>query len=429
MGDPATLLQEATVPVSYRPSRAGGRHPGRAITAAALFAVLLAGCSSLAGSGTSSTAPSSSTGAPAARCPAGTTNDGRLCVADGDAARQTADIIRSTFKDDKLGAVVAGVWQHGHPVVVGALGETLTGVPATVDMHHVTGNISSSMLVTAFLQLVDQGTLALDDKLSKWYPHLPKANAITLAMLARSMTGYAHFPASKAFLKKLYADPFQYWNPDALIAFGTGAGEPKFEPGTDFLFADTNLMILSQVVQKAAGRPLSELIQDHILAPLGMSNTTPPQTANLPDPVLHGYTGERGVWEDSTYWNPTWILYNGGMGSTQHDLRVFIEAVGSGRLVSKKSHQEQLAPTTVGLDGNTADRYYAMGIVVTNGWLVANPTMPGYRGIIARLPGKDITIVIYNTNTQVSENEPPQASTMFHAIATLLAPDQPPKPI
>ncbi len=374
----------------------------------------------------SASSPTTGTASAGAECPAGTAADERLCVADSDTARQAADIITSAFADGKPGAVLAGVWQNGDPLVVGALGETMTGVPATVDMHFVTGNSATPMIMTVLLQLVDEGTLSLDDTLSKWYPDLPKADVITLAMLARSMTGYSHFPADDEFQKKLYADPFQYWAPDELIAIGT-AGGTKFEPGTDWLFSDTNPMILSQVIEKTTGRPLSELIQERILTPLQMSNTTQPYNANLPEPVLHGFSNERGVWEDTTYWNPTWIWYNGGMHSTVADLRLFIDAVGSGELVSEQSYEEEFAPTTAGLGGATADRYYAMGIGVTNGWLVANPGMPGYKAIVTTLPDKDITIVIYNTETQGNEPEVPAATEMFQSLGTLLAPDQPPK--
>ena len=36
-------------------------------------------------------------------------------------------------------------------------------------------------------------------------------------------------------------------------------------------------------------------------------------TAAIPEPVLHGYTIERGVFEDSTYWNPSWTINHGAI--------------------------------------------------------------------------------------------------------------------
>jgi CubicO group peptidase (beta-lactamase class C family) len=49
------------------------------------------------------------------------------------------------------------------------------------------------------------------------------------------------------------------------------------------------------------GKPMDELVQKDVLDPLGMKDTTPPQNAALCEPVRHAYTGERSVWEESTF--------------------------------------------------------------------------------------------------------------------------------
>ena len=333
-------------------------------------------------------------------------------------------MVRSTFQDESLGAVIVGIWSNDKPVLVGALGESLTGVPATVDMHHRAGNISATMLTTALLQQVDRHRLSLSDKLSKWYPNLPSADALTLEMLEHSTSGYQHYPELDSFQKAFYQDPFKHWNTDDVVAYGV-AGGPLFPPGTSFKFSDTGIVILSQVLEKATRRPVAQLIQTGVLDPLRMRDTTPPLNAKLPEPVLHSYTDERGVWEEATFWDPTWTWYAGGMGSNQEDLRRFIEAVGKGTLLSKASHTAQLAPTTVGLGGNTADRYYAMGVGVVNGWLFTNPSLQGYRGALGYLPDKQLTIVVYNTLTPKADPNKPQATRLFEALSKLLAPDQP----
>ena len=101
-------------------------------------------------------------------CPRGTTASGGLCVGSGPTASQAAEMVRSTFQDASLGAVVVGIWSNDKPVLVGALGESMTGVPASVDMHHRTGNITATMLTTALLQQVDKRKLSMSDSFSKW---------------------------------------------------------------------------------------------------------------------------------------------------------------------------------------------------------------------------------------------------------------------
>lgn len=385
--------------------------------AVALLALVVPACSSQVTSDSPSASGTSS-------CPAGTTSQDRLCVAQGDQAQQSAALVRSMFNTDKLGAVIVGVWKSGNPVVVGALGDSMTDVPATTDMHHRAGNISAALLTTALLQQVDAGKLSLTDKLSKWFPQLPAADQITVDMLARSTSGYNHYPELPAFEKAFYANPFKNWPIDDVIAYGVKGG-PVFPPGTSWKFSDTNLLIIAKVLQAVTGKPADVLIQDGVLNPLGLKNTTPPITAALANPVLHSNTGERGVWEEATFWNPSWTSYAGGYGTTQDDARAIIEAVGKGSLVSKSSHEAQLSAANVGNSQSTAPRYYAMGIGMTNGWLFTNPNLQGYQGGLAYLPSEDLTIIVYTTLSQATNPNVPHATEISVGLSKILQPQQP----
>ncbi len=374
---------------------------------------------------TGSSSPATSTAGPGATtCPGDTTLSDLLCVAADPRAEEVAEAVLAAFEEDALGATIVGVWQDGEPLVVGALGESPPGAPASADMSHITGNLSTAILTTALLQQVDAGVLALTDTLSTWYPDLPSADAVTVEMLAHSTTGYSHYPANPDFQQAFYADPFTAWNPDDLIAYGV-AGGPAFTPGTDFLFSDTNHMILQQVLAKATGRSVGELVQDGILDPLGMTNTTPPEPGALRAPVLHSYTGERNVWEEGTFWNPTWIGYVGGWGSDLEDMRTFVDALGSGELLSEASFEAQFAPTTVGMGDNTAEKYRAMGLNVVNGWSFMGPGLQGLQAGIANLPDEKLTIIIYTTLTPQADATTSHAAELAAQLTGILAPDQP----
>ena len=231
------------------------------------------------------------------------------------------------------------------------------------------------------LQQVEAGTLALTDKLSKWYPDLPSADEVTVDMLAHSTSGYQQYTVVAEFQAAFYADPFRAWDIDDVVAYASTAPPP----GTSWNFSDTNILILAQVLEQATGESMDALVKKGVFDPLGMEDTTPPRTAKLAAPVLHSYTGERGMWEEATNWDPSWTSFAGGWGSTQDDLRRMVEAVGTGKLVSKASHEAQSAPTSVGLGTNTGARYYGMGISVVNDWLAHRSGTAGLPRL-ARLP-------------------------------------------
>ncbi|MCX5308332.1 hypothetical protein OG304_33620 [Streptomyces sp. NBC_00160] len=68
------------------------------------------------------------------------------CVASpepsGGEAKQIMDIARAAQKELDLNAVVLRVTRDGQEVVTGALGESMTGVPATADMHFRAGSVA-----------------------------------------------------------------------------------------------------------------------------------------------------------------------------------------------------------------------------------------------------------------------------------------------
>ena len=73
-----------------------------------------------------------------------------------------------------LKSVIVRVTVDGQKVVTEAVGDSMTGVPATTDMHFRNGAVAISYVATLLLKLVDQKKVGLDDKLSKWSARLPE---------------------------------------------------------------------------------------------------------------------------------------------------------------------------------------------------------------------------------------------------------------
>lgn len=363
----------------------------------------------------------SSTGA-SDECPEGTSAKGEVCLAESDPeARQALESIEGKLAENDLRAVVLGVRRGEQVLAQGAVGDATTDVPATREDHYTVGNISAGFLTTALLLLVEDGKLALDDPLSNWFPDLPKAERITMEMLASSTSGYPHFPDNPEFVKKLYEDPYRAWTADQLIRYGTEDGT-EFPPGKSWLFADTNLVILGQILEEIEGKPLGEIVEERILDPLGLEETESRLNPELPDPALHGFTTEREVYEDATYWNPTWNLHSGSMASTLDDLMRWAPALGTGELLTPESYEVMTAPSTVGKGPLTEDLYYTFGIGVSEGWIVTNPSLQGYTQILGYLPDEELTVVLAATKNRGADPDTHFATEIFLALAKQLTP-------
>src|SRR3712207_1419526 len=250
-------------------------------------------------------------------------------------------------------AVLVRVTEGDEEVATLAMGESMTGVPATVDMHFRNGAVAISYLGTVLLQLVDEGKVGLDDTIDRWLPNALASDKVTLRMLINCTSGYADFVAAKTFVDALYKDPFRAWTTEEQLSYV--ADKPLlYEPGTNWSYAHTNFVRLGEALTAITGKPVDELIRERIVEPLGMRETQSHQTAVIPEPVLHAYAAERGTYEESTFWNPSWTLAKGSVMITDiYDLATSTRAIGTGELVSEKSHKEQAGSSLVGLGGPT----------------------------------------------------------------------------
>lgn len=336
------------------------------------------------------------------------------------------DIVSSQLAALDLSAAVFGVWQGDEEVVLGAVGESPIGVPATPNMQLRVGQPMEPMLSTALLQLDDDGTLNLDEPIARWVPDFPRAEQITPRMLANSTSGISDYVTNPDFLKTFYANPIEEFTAQEIFDLAN-ARPPLFEPGTNFAYAHSDLCLLGVVLEKASGETLGELLKNRVFTPLGMRESNVMMTPQMADPALHGYTNERGVFEDSTFWNPTAFLNSGNLNSTVADVGRWVRALGTGELLSDSAFQEMMAPETAGLGPLTDERFFAFGTAHLGSWLFMNPSFGGYNGVALYDTESKTTIVIYATLGPTANADTNNTVPIASAIGALLLPDNPPK--
>jgi CubicO group peptidase (beta-lactamase class C family) len=271
-------------------------------------------------------------------------------------------------------------------------------------------------------------------------------------MLANMTSGYADHVQDEGFLAAVNTDPFRQWTPQELIDISIGKPH-VFEPGTNWDYTHTGYVILGQALEKIGDKPMATLMQENILDPLDLNNTTGSATPAIPEPVLHAFTSERratlGVdagarfYEESTFWNPSWTIAEGAIQTTNiYDMAASAEAIGTGALLTPESHQLQIGTDLVGfgtpLEGcptcHTLDESwnYGLGVVRMGPWIVQSPLFAGWGSVMAHLPSERIAVAVVSTFGEQSFDEQGNyrygyaSQDIFAAIAALLAPDAAP---
>ncbi len=160
-----------------------------------------------------------------------------------------------------------GIAVDGKVVYARAFGMARLQPPVKADaaMAYPIGSISKQFTATAALILQQEGKLSLDDKVSKYYPELTRANEVTLRNLMTMTSGYEDF-APQDYIIPAWRKPI-----DPLTNIREWAEKPlDFEPGTDWQYSNTNYVLMGLIVQKVSGEPLYQFIRERVLTPLKM---------------------------------------------------------------------------------------------------------------------------------------------------------------
>jgi CubicO group peptidase (beta-lactamase class C family) len=370
--------------------------------------------------------PAAADAATSPKCSSNQIDIGGTCTSRAEVSKQIVSITRSVMAKDDAKGVILRVDVGNDIVVNRGLGISQVGVPVTPDMKWRPGSMAIPMLTTLVLQLQEQGKLSLDDTLSKWYPDYPNADKVTLRMLASVTSGYPDYiQENPPFQAAQLAEPYRQWTDDELLQYAF-AQPIVCDPGACFHYAHTNFILLGRVVEQVTGKSVTELLQKKFLDPLGLSETKITKLPAIPAPALHAYTAERGVYEESTGWSPSWGLGNGLiMTSTAKDMTTLIKAVGSGKLLSKSAASQQVADLSKGLAGAPTQIGYGLGVAVAGGWVLQNPVFNGYAGIAAYQTSQQLSIVIDNTHGPNAPEGTSIATEILKALASYLAPNDP----
>ncbi|WP_345709041.1 serine hydrolase domain-containing protein [Kitasatospora paranensis] len=207
-------------------------------------------------------------------------------------ARRVLETVRQAQRDLDLKSVEFKVTVDGKELITDALGESMTDVPAEPDMQFRAGSVGIAYMGTVLLQLVQEGRVGLDDKISRWLPDAPHADEITLRMLGSSTSGLHDYVTDPVFLAELEAHPFKQWTPEEVV--GISASHPLwYRPGTNWSYSHANFQLLGAALEKITGTRLDRLLQERVMDPLGLRHTSNSFTPEIPDPVLHAFTSER----------------------------------------------------------------------------------------------------------------------------------------
>ena len=321
--------------------------------------------------------------------------------------------------------VMVGAWVPGKGTYVVARGKSdlETGKALRIDDKFGAGSVTKSIVVTVLLQLVDEGKLTLDDKVSRFFSWVPNGENITVRELLNMTSGLYNYTEDKTLLAAVVADPAKKWAPEELARVGV-SGTPYFPPGKGWYYSNTNTILVGLIIEKVTGHKLEAEVKKRITDRLGLTNTYFPAGSAITAPYTLGYNydEEAKQYVEATSIDPSFLWAAGAMVSDFQDLKVWAKALGTGQLISKAMQKERerfidMVPPGMPEPANGMDPGYGLAMVKydnTNNFI----------GITGRTNAYDAQVFYLPSNTNTADGDGP---LFFATIFKIIFPGSFPK--
>lgn len=178
-------------------------------------------------------------------------------------------VARAALKSSGAPSISLAVVKDGQIAYAQAYGQARLSpaLPAAPTMRYSIGSVSKQITATAMLLLAEQHKLSLDDKVSRWFPTLTRANEVSVRQLLSMTSGY------QDYWPQDYVMPPMLQPVTATAIVNDWAKKPlDFDPGAKWQYSNTNYVIAGMIVEKVAGMPLVDFLRQHVFTPLKMTS-------------------------------------------------------------------------------------------------------------------------------------------------------------
>lgn len=228
-------------------------------------------------------------------------------------------------------------------------------VPVATDTRFRLGSITKQFTAALTLQLVEQGKIKLDAKVSDYLPDYRRdtGQKVTVHHLLTHTSGIPSYTGQPGFFETVSRNPYKV---DEFVK-RYASGDLEFEPGAKFAYNNSGYFLLGAIIEKVTGKPYEQVLKENILDPAGMRNTGYDRHDRLIEKRASGYVKTPEGYSNAPYLDMSIPYAAGSMYSTVEDLYLWDQALYTDRVISARSKELMFKPFL---------QDYAYGWVVAN---------------------------------------------------------------
>lgn len=249
------------------------------------------------------------------------------------------------------------------------------------------GSITKTYVAVIILQLIEEGKLTLDTKLSKFFPKVENSDKITIEHMLRHRSGIFNIINASYVSWKT-----EKHTREALLNRIYEAGT-VFEVDEKYAYSNSGFLLLTFIAEDIEKASIAEILNKRIVKPLGVNRTDMGGAIRAEKNEAHSYE-LASPWKHIEETEASILLGAGAMNATPHDVNVFFHALFNEKLLKEESLDNMTNLNEgAGLGIFRIPFYGIMGYGHTGG-------IDGYRSTAVHFPSQNVTVT-YTANAVV----------------------------
>jgi len=309
-------------------------------------------------------------------------------------------LLKKSFPDAGPGAAVI-VTEHGKPVY--EAGQGLADINAKTRITPETvfriGSITKQFSAAIMLQLVVEGKVSLDDKLSKFLPDYPKPGAdATIAELLNHTVGVQSYTDIPGWMDEKHTA--KAYTTEQMIAEFKDLPSPS-KPGEKWAYNNSGYVLVGAVIEKVTGKPWYQNVEERIAKPLGLKTIQYGIVEDKMPRMARGYTDKEGKVAPSQIINMSVPHAAGALIGSVEDLAKWNAALRHGKVVPAELYAKMNSPTKLP-DGSSEPYGFGIGMRDVRGHeaLGHSGGIFGFSTDSIYLPKEDVFVAVFANSDQ-----------------------------
>ena len=311
------------------------------------------------------------------------------------------DYVRSEMQKQHIPGLSLLVSKSGQIVCAEGFGlaNVELQVPVKPETVFQSGSVGKQFTATAVMMLVQEGKVALDDPLTKYFSDAPAAwKEVTVRELLSHTAGFTDYPEKFDFRKD--------WTENELLKMVEGI-PLAYPPGTKWDYSNLGYLTLGVLIHRVTGEFYGDFLQQRIFKPLGMQTTRIISEADIVPNRAAGYRLVKGELKNQEWVAPMVnTTADGSLYFSVLDLAKWDAALYGEKLLKRSSLDLMWTPAKL-KDGSPNKDGYGFGWFIENrkGHRVVSHdgAWQGFQTTIARYVDDRLTVVVL---TNLAEGKP-----------------------